>query len=77
MATNQERFFTIHPLIVDSSKLRFSQGCNTFNLALFNAAAEADRRLVDSISSVQVLLNRLERNHHEASRELSINPLLE
>jgi hypothetical protein len=48
MASNQ-RYFKAHPLLIDSSKLRFSQACGEFNLTIFNAAAQADK-----VSSIQL-----------------------
>lgn len=77
MASNQERLFIAHPVIPDSSKLRFSQGCRSFNLELFNAAAKADRRHIDSITNLGVFLNRLEANQNELNRKRSLKPLLE
>jgi hypothetical protein len=44
MASNQ-RYFQVHPLLIDSSRLRFSQACGEFNLDSFNAAARADKVL--------------------------------
>lgn len=77
MASNQERLFIAHPVIPDSSKLRFSQGCRSFDLKLFNAAAKADRRLIDSITNLGVFLKRLEAHQKELNQKLSLNPLLE
>jgi hypothetical protein len=42
MASNQ-RFFKRHPLLIDSSKLRFSQASPTFNVDAYNNAARADK----------------------------------
>lgn len=54
MASNQDRYFKTDPVIGDSSKLRFSQSCNEFNLSLFNAAAKSDKLLTIFIQSIQL-----------------------
>ena len=77
MASNQDRFFIAHPVIPDSSKLRFSQGCKSFNMELFNAAAKADRKLIDLITNLGLFLNRFESNQNKLNKELSLKPLLE
>jgi hypothetical protein len=43
MASNQ-RYFKRHPLLIDSSKLRFAEASPTFNLDAYNNAARADKR---------------------------------
>ncbi len=43
MASNQ-RYFKVHPLLIDSSRLRFSEASPTFNLDAYNNAARADKR---------------------------------
>jgi hypothetical protein len=43
MASNQ-RYFRHHPLLIDSSKLRFAEASPTFNLEAYNNAARADKR---------------------------------
>ena len=43
MASNQ-RNFKVHPLLNDSSKLRFAEASPTFNLDAYNNAARADKR---------------------------------
>ena len=77
MASNQDHLFIVHPVIPDSSKLRFSQGCGSFNLDLFNAAAKADRKLIDLITFLDLFLNPLEACQNGLSKERSIKTLLE
>ena len=77
MASNQNRLFITHPVIPDSSRLRFSQGCDSFNLELFSAAAKADRQMINSIHYLGIFLNALENNQNKSQKEQSIKPLLE
>jgi hypothetical protein len=72
MASNQNRYFTIHPVIGDSSKLRFSQACEDFNMPLFNAAAKSDKSLTIFIQALQSVA----RDQKEKSRKRSTAPLL-
>jgi hypothetical protein len=72
MASNQDRYFTTNPVIGDSSKLRFSQSCNGFNVNLFNAAAKSDKLLTNFIQSLQLRAEAL----RVTDKKLSIAPLL-
>lgn len=74
MASNQDRLFTAHPVIQDSSKLRYAQACG-FDLDLFNAAAKADRKLINAITNQGLLQNCLENN--KLNKERSTKSLLE
>ena len=72
MASNQSRYFKPHPILGDSSKLRFSQACKTFNMNLFNQAAKSDKLLSGFTLSLQALSKRqLDQN-----KARSIAPLL-
>jgi hypothetical protein len=77
MASNRNRFFIPHPVIPDSSKLRFSQGCNSFNIELFSAAAKADRMIIDSIRNLGLFVNQLKNNQNKLHIELIIKTSLE
>jgi hypothetical protein len=76
MASNQDRLFIANPVIPDSSRLRYAQACG-FNLDVFNAAAKADRNLINAITYLGLFLNRVNSNQNELDKELSVKPLLE
>lgn len=50
MASNQ-RYFKVHPALIDSSKLRFAEASPTFNLDAYNNAARADKSAALAIES--------------------------
>jgi hypothetical protein len=60
MASNQ-RYFNVHPFLMDSSKLRFSQACGDFNLDTFNAAARADKVLSTQLQARIEIYNEREQ----------------
>jgi hypothetical protein len=60
MASNQ-RYFKVHPLLIDSSRLRFSQACGEFKLDSFNAAARADKVLSIQLQARIELTNEREQ----------------
>jgi len=72
MATNQDRYFKPNPVIGDSSKLRFSQAYNNFNLDLFNSAAKSDKKLSIFIQNLQAVAEAQKKKTDRSS----IAPLL-
>jgi hypothetical protein len=72
MASNQERYFRPTPILGDSSKLRFSQAYEFFNVNLFNQAAKSDK----AVSNFILNLKRLTEKQLDRNKRLSIAPLL-
>jgi hypothetical protein len=73
MASNRERYFKPSSTLGDSSKLRFSQACQGFNLNLFNSAAKSDKLLVGFIENLKVLAQDLK----QANNKNSLAPIIQ
>lgn len=56
MASNQRYFYTC-PLFLDSSKLRFAQACQSFDLELFNKAAKRDKNYSVELKNRIILIS--------------------
>jgi len=69
MASNQ-RYFKVHPLLIDSSKLRFAEASSTFNLDAYNNAARADKR---AALAIEAIIHEVKRVLEQNQRYLAID----
>lgn len=69
MASNQ-RYFKVHPLLIDSSKLRFAEASPTFNIDAYNNAARADKR---TALAIELRIHEINRATELKQRYLAIS----